>query len=46
MLLASFGRHVPEWFTPVITISLIAFFFWLSYREVKTMEANAEKCGN
>lgn len=35
MLADSFGVHVPEWISPIITIAIIGFFFWKSYRELK-----------
>ena len=35
MLADSFGMHIPEWFSPVITLLIIGFFFWKSYRELK-----------
>ena len=27
MLLDSFGMHIPEWFTPVVTVIIIGYFF-------------------
>lgn len=35
MILNSFGFHVPEWISPILTISIIGFFFWKSRREIK-----------
>ncbi|MEK6984643.1 MAG: DUF475 domain-containing protein [Nanoarchaeota archaeon] len=35
MLADSFGFHIPEWFSPIITITIIGYFFWKSVREVK-----------
>lgn len=35
MLLDSFGFHIPEWLSPVITFAIVGFFFWKSWREVK-----------
>ena len=34
MLFDSFGFHIPAWFTPLITISVIGYFFWKSKREL------------
>jgi hypothetical protein len=30
MVADSFGLHIPHWFTPIITIVIIAYFFWKS----------------
>ena len=27
--------HIPDWFTPVLTFTIIGYFFWKSYRELK-----------
>ena len=35
MLADSFGFHIPEWFSPVVTFAIIGFFFWKSARELK-----------
>ena len=35
MLADSFGLHIPEWFSPVLTFAIIGYFFWKSYKEVK-----------
>lgn len=40
MLADSFGVHVPEWISPIITIAIIGFFFWKSYRELKNNKIN------
>jgi hypothetical protein len=32
MLADAFGIHVPEWVAPLITVGVIAFFFWKSRR--------------
>ena len=34
MLVDSFGVHVPSWIAPVITISILAYFFYKSKREL------------
>jgi uncharacterized protein len=31
----SFGMHIPEWVSPVVTFFIIGFFFWKSVRELK-----------
>lgn len=35
MLLHSFGAHIPEWTSPVITFAAIGYFFWKSHKELK-----------
>ncbi len=35
MLADAFGAHIPEWLSPVITIGVIAYFFWKSKRYAK-----------
>lgn len=35
MVLNSFGFHIPEWFTPVITAIVIAYFFLKSRSELR-----------
>ncbi len=32
MVAEGFGAHIPAWFSPVITVSVIAFFLWKSVR--------------
>ena len=39
MLLDSFGFHIPEWFSPVLTFAIIGYFFWKSVRELKISKA-------
>lgn len=36
MLLHSFGMEIPEWFTPIITFAIVGWFFYKSYKEVKS----------
>ncbi len=38
MVLHSFGAHIPEWFSPVLTFAIIGYFFYKSYKELKTSE--------
>jgi len=33
MILEAFGAHIPFWVSPLMTISCIAFHFWLSIRK-------------
>jgi hypothetical protein len=33
MLADAFGVHVPHWFSPIVTILIISYFFWRSVRE-------------
>ena len=35
MVLDSFGFHIPEWFTPVVTAIVIGYFFIKSRSELK-----------
>ncbi len=35
MLLDSFGFHIPEWFTPIVTIGVLGYFFLKSRAELK-----------
>src|SRR3989344_5121370 len=32
MILHSFGVHIPEWISPILTFAIIGFFFWKSYK--------------
>ncbi|MBI2655528.1 DUF475 domain-containing protein, partial [Candidatus Woesearchaeota archaeon] len=43
MILHSFGAHIPEWFSPVLTFCIIGYFFWKSVREIKTSSEAAQK---
>lgn len=36
MLLHSFGIKIPEWFSPIVTFSIVGWFFYKSYREIKS----------
>ena len=36
MILHSFGAHIPEWISPVLTFLIIGYFFWKSARALKT----------
>lgn len=35
MTLHAFGAHIPEWVSPVVTFTIIGWFFYKSYRELK-----------
>ncbi len=37
MLLHGFGVHVPEWISPVATISIIIYFFWRSKVHIRNL---------
>ena len=39
MMLEAFGVHVPVWLSPLVTIFLVAFFFWKSVEENKKKAA-------
>lgn len=34
MIMDGFGAHIPPWISPLITISVIGYFFWKSKREI------------
>jgi len=34
MVTDAFGVHIPSWFSPVVTFSIIGWFFWKSKREL------------
>lgn len=38
MVLHSFGTHVPEWVSPLLTFAIIGWFFYQSYRELGASE--------
>lgn len=35
MILHSFGFHIPEWFSPVSTMIIVGYFFWISVKKAK-----------
>ena len=35
MIIDSFGFHIPNWFSPVVTSSIVGYFFWKSKRHNK-----------
>ena len=39
MLLDSFGFHIPSWLSPVLTFSVIAYFFYRSHLEIKRVSS-------
>ena len=39
MILHSFGAHIPEWASPLVTFVIIGHFFWKSVRELRKEEA-------
>lgn len=43
MLLDSFGMHIPEWLSPVITFATVGYFFYKSHIELKTVEKALEE---
>lgn len=34
MLYDSFGGHIPEWVSPIVTFGIIGYFFWKSKKEL------------
>ncbi len=43
MTLHAFGVHIPSWFSPVITFSVVGYFFFKSHKELKKEEAALKK---
>ncbi|MBI4895813.1 MAG: DUF475 domain-containing protein [Candidatus Aenigmarchaeota archaeon] len=39
MLLEGFGAHIPVWLSPIVTISVLAYFFYKSHKELKLEES-------
>ncbi len=39
MLIDAFGHHIPAWVSPIITFSIIGYFFWRSKRAIKKQES-------
>lgn len=35
MILDSFGMHIPEWLSPVVTLTIVGYFFWKSKKAIK-----------
>lgn len=40
MCLDSFGVHIPSWVSPLMTFTIVGYFFWKSYRAAKQLDAN------
>jgi hypothetical protein len=40
MILESFHIHIPVWVTPVLTFSIVGYFFWKSVRHAKRQRAS------
>lgn len=43
MLLDSFGFHIPNWFSPIVTFGVIGFFFYRSVREIGNKTTEEER---
>jgi hypothetical protein len=41
MVLHSFGMHIPEWLSPLITFGVVGWFFFKSVQELKTETPSA-----
>ncbi|MFA5001583.1 MAG: DUF475 domain-containing protein, partial [Methanolinea sp.] len=35
MILDSFGAHIPNWISPIVTFAIVGFFFYKSKREIE-----------
>lgn len=38
MVLDSFGMHIPSWFSPLITMLIIGWFYYRSYRHLRKLQ--------
>jgi len=38
MILHSFGAHIPNWLSPVVTFIIIGYFFYKSYKELRVAQ--------
>lgn len=43
MLVDAFGVHVPQWVSPLVTFSIIGYFFYKSWVELKKSEKEEKK---
>ena len=43
MLLHSFGYHIPEWVSPIVTFGITGAFFWKSVRAIKNEKVSHRK---
>ena len=43
MMMHGFGIHVPEWVSPLATVSIILYFFWKSKVHLKMLAGDLEK---
>ena len=41
MLGEAFGLHIPHWLSPLVTFVIIGYFFWKSWKDLKTKTAQA-----
>lgn len=41
MWLDSFGIHIPSWVSPLVTSSVVGYFFWKSYRHAQQLDVSA-----
>jgi len=41
MVADAFGAHIPSWVSPIITFSVVGFFFWKSHLYLKANGGNA-----
>ena len=39
MLLDSFGTHIPQWISPLITVGSVGYFFVKSHKEIKKQQS-------
>ena len=38
MILHSFGAHIPNWLSPIVTFTIIGYFFYKSYKELRVAQ--------
>lgn len=43
MILDAFGFHIPPWFSPIATFTIVGYFFYKSKMNLKTIESVLEK---
>lgn len=43
MVLDSFGAHIPSWVSPIITFSIVGFFFWKSVCHLNGQKEKEQK---
>ena len=42
MMAEAFGAHIPSWASPLITVVVLAYFFWKSAKEIEVLAQPTE----